>query len=605
MEFLKQLACALMALTLVSLLAGPAIGQQDAEVGQQDAEIGQQDADVKAIDAKIERFLDSLEGGIGGDRGGVKNVIVLVPDGCSQSALTLARWFQGAPLTVDEIHAGVTKHEMANSVITGSAAAATAFSTGFKTTVRFLSVGPRPEDVLSTYVWPEPSATFSYRPIATVLEGARLLKGKSTGLISTSRFTHATPAAWGCHSDDRGKEGQDISEHMVYNDIDLVFGGGERNLVPATLGGKRSDEEDLLQVLTDRGYEIARTQTEMNALTDLPVFGMFAWSHMDAEIDRPTYNPQEPALADMTAKAIELLSQNPRGFFLMVEASQVDWAGHNNDPIWMATDFIKFDEAVKVALDFAKADGQTLVLGYPDHNTGGMDIGNRDYNGAYTHLTVEELVNPLKGMTCTAGSLADEIDLLGGATVANIQAAALTHWNLTVDADVAQEIIDMTGVQEGQDGYAIGFSYALARVISKHYTAIGWTSHGHNAEDVPVWAYGPGAPKGTMDNTDLANCVADAFKMNMEWLDEVLWVNLADEFDSFSIDMTDPENPVAKLSGSWADAELPCSKDELTIRTAWVDKTYNLPSLVVYAPETGRVYASTWAVWIMKLYGID
>ncbi|HID30024.1 MAG TPA: alkaline phosphatase [Desulfobacterales bacterium] len=538
-----------------------------------------------------------------------KNVIILVPDGCSQSIQTLARWYKlkdsGEKLALDDIQVGVVKHEMANSVITGSAAAATAFSTGYKTTVRFLSVGPRADDVLSTYEWPEDPDTFSYKPLATVMEGAKL-KGKATGLISTSRFTHATPAAWACHSADRGNEHTDISEHMVYNEIDLIFGGGERNLVPLSAGGKRPDEEDLLQVLVDRGYDIARTEAEMNALTDLPVYGMFAWSHMDAEIDRPIYNPDEPSLADMTAKAIELLSQDRDGFILMVEGSEVDWAGHNNDPIYMVTDFIEFDEAVKVALDFAKADGETLVLAYPDHNTGGMDIGNRDYNGAYTHLTVEELVDPLMGMSVTAGALAAEIAAMpGGVTVPNIQTKTLELWNLNVSDEVAQEIIDLTGVQEGQDGYTISFDYALARVISKHYTAIGWTSHGHNAEDVPVWAYGPGAPRGLVDNTELAETVADVFGLNMERIQDRLFVNLDDAFGEWTLDETDPANPVAKLSGKFAEAELPCSKDLLTIKTtSGKTKTYNLEGVVVYAPNTGRVYVPRQAVRIMKLHGI-
>lgn len=534
-----------------------------------------------------------------------KNVIVLVPDGCSQSIVTLARWYKGAPLAIDDLHAGVVKHEMANSVITGSAAAATAFSTGYKTTVRFLSVGPRRDDVLTTYKWPYPPERLSYRPLATVLEGAKL-KGKSTGLIATSRFTHATPAAWACHSMDRGNEASDISEHMVHNEVDLIFGGGERNLVPLSEGGKRADEEDLRDVLLDRGYKIVRTKNEMDSLTDLPAFGMFAWSHMDSEIDRPIYNPDEPSLAGMTAKAIELLSRNDKGFFLMVEGSQVDWAGHANDPIYMVTDFIEFDEAVQVALNFAQADGNTLVLAYPDHNTGGMDIGNRDYNGAYTHLTVEELVEPLKGMTVTAGSLASEIeDMPGGVTVDNIKAKTLELWNLDVSDEVAREIIDLTGIQEGQDGYTISFSSALARVISERYTAIGWTSHGHNAEDVPVWAYGPGAPRGTLDNTDLANIVADAFGLDMCEINTRLFVGLEDIFPSWTLDETDPMNPVAKVEGTYAVAELPCSKDMLTINTSRNETlTYDLEGVVVHAPETGRVYVPKQAILIMLAFGI-
>lgn len=550
----------------------------------------------------------------------VKNVIILVPDGCSQSILTLARWYKGEKLTVDGLHSGVVKHEMANSIITGSAAAATAFATGYKTTARFLSIGPREEDVLSTYDWPEDPSTFAYKPVASVMEGAKL-KGKATGLISTSRFTHATPAAWACHSADRGNEGTDISETMVYNNIDLVFGGGERNLVPVSQGGKRSDEEDLRNVLTDRGYSIVRTQTEMDALTGLPVFGMFAWSHMDSEIDRPSYNPEEPSLADMTAKAIELLSQDRNGFILMVEGSQVDWAGHNNDPVWMVTDFIEFDEAVKVALDFAKQDGETLLLAYPDHNTGGMDIGNRslngggsDYNGevssqGYTNLTVEELIDPIAGMTVTASSVANAIG--GDTSDANMIAQIEALWGITIDAAECQEIRDMA------EGDAGSLSYALARIISKNHTAIGWTSHGHNAEDVPMWSYGPGAPKGLVDNTELAEVVANALGLNMYKIQKRLFVNLEDMFSSLEMDETDPENPVARLSGKNVTAELPISKNILKITKKNVTKTYKLEGVVaapmllspdlgsITTPESVKVYAPRKAVKIMKRHGIN
>ena len=99
------------------------------------------------------------------------------------------------------------------------------------------------------------------------------------------------------------------------------------------------------------------------------------------DIDRSSLAPEQPSLSEMTNKSIELLSQNKNGFFLMVEGSQVDWADHANDPNYAVTDFLAFDKAVKAAVDFAKKDGHTLVLAFPDHNTGGMDRQLReDYN---------------------------------------------------------------------------------------------------------------------------------------------------------------------------------------------------------------------------------
>jgi alkaline phosphatase len=201
---------------------------------------------------------------------------------------------------------------MANSVITGSAAAATAFATGHKTTVRFLSVGPRTDDLLTGF---EPTAE-PYAPVASILEAAKL-KGMATVIVVTSRVTHATPAAFACHIEDRGWD-DDIIEHMVYENIDVVFGGGARHLIPSgesyttsfgdSWDGKREDGEDLMQVLINRGYQFIDSQETMDSLTSGKVWGLFDDSHMQPDIDRQYFAENEPSLADMVGKAIELLS---------------------------------------------------------------------------------------------------------------------------------------------------------------------------------------------------------------------------------------------------------------------------------------------------------
>ncbi|MFO7709350.1 MAG: alkaline phosphatase [Desulfobacterales bacterium] len=128
-----------------------------------------------------------------------KNVIVLIADGCSSEQHTFARWFKGVPLSYDPYQVGAIKTFIADSVIADSAPAATAFATGVRTNGRFISVGPN-ADVLSTL--PQPPKDLHYRPLATVLEGATLLK-KATGIVATSRVTHATPAAFVAHTDSR------------------------------------------------------------------------------------------------------------------------------------------------------------------------------------------------------------------------------------------------------------------------------------------------------------------------------------------------------------------------------------------------------------------
>jgi alkaline phosphatase len=442
-----------------------------------------------------------------------KNVIMMVPDGCDETVQTMAHLYKGSDLQVDQMPStGVTSH-MANSMITGSAAAATAFSTGQKTTVRFLSVGPRTEDLLTIFD-PQDMAT-PYAPVATILEAAKYL-GKGTGLVSTSRVSHATPAAFACHIDDRGKD-NDIMEHIVYNNINVVMGGGKRHLLPgddcpnAVSGGKRTDCQDLEQVLKDRGYTMLETKNDLENLqgTEDKVYGMFAMSHMQPDIDRKHFAQDEPSIAEMTQASIDILSKNEGGFFLMVEGSQVDWAGHNNDvscfrnnfmeqdfgsafplltqrhilflyfllqykqPVYMMTDFVAFDDAVKVAVDFAKTDGDTLVLVFPDHNTGGPKIGN--YGKSYTDVSLERLREPFLGMTMSANGVTTFIPAVN-ATNADVMGAVKDHWNLEITEQDVADIYDYKNVSGNS------LSYSLAKLLSERYTEIGWTTHGHNGE---------------------------------------------------------------------------------------------------------------------------
>ena len=277
-----------------------------------------------------------------------KNVIVLIPDGCDEGVLGLARWYKNKMLQVDELASGSVHPYMANSVMTDSAPGGTAFASGQLTTDNFIAVGPRREDLLSTLneweLWD------AYAPIPTVLEAAKDL-GMATGILSTSRVTHATPASFSAHVDARSKE-QEISKQMVFNNIDVVMGGGRRNMLPMescsanttevsktpedrqALFGDREDCLNLEEELAARGYDMCFTKQEMMAMDATPgqkAWCSFATSHMSPDIDRQHFAQSEPSLAEMTEKTIEILSQNPMGFFMMVEGSQVDWAGHAND----------------------------------------------------------------------------------------------------------------------------------------------------------------------------------------------------------------------------------------------------------------------------------
>ena len=432
--------------------------------------------------------------------------------------------------------------------------------------------------------------------MASILEAAKMA-GKATGLVATSRITHATPAAYACHIEDRGWD-NDIMEHMVYNRLDVVFGGGARHLIPSgeayttsfgdTWGGKRTDGENLMEVLLDRGYSFVDSKDGLQALSEGPVWGLFDDSHMDPDMDRQYFHPTQPSISEMTAKAIELLSQDRDGFFLMVEGSQVDWAGHNNDPIYMTTDFLAFDDAVKVACDFADDNGRTLVMAFPDHNTGGMKIGHYYSAMGYTETTIEDLVEPLNGMKITAGGLAAMmVDNSDDELVAKVAA----YWGL----DITQEDVDEIRALEP----AVGLNYALARVLSKKYTVIGWTTHGHNGETVPFWTHGAKNVKtGIIDNTDLAKMAAEAMDVNLDRTTRRLYVDL----DTVTADYTIEDDGLGNLTLHVAGAELPISKDYMVVeKKNGKEKTIQLPGITVYAPATGKVYVAKKALNKLRL----
>lgn len=509
-----------------------------------------------------------------------KNVIVMIPDGCGVSLQTLARWYKGAPLAVDPLVVGSVTTYMYDSVVTDSAPAATAIATGYKSNDKFIGVGPIPDGKLSTL--PAPPEALRYKPLATVLEAAKL-KGKATGLVATSTITHATPAGFVAHVHNRGLE-NDIMEQLVYQNVDVVLGGGKRHLLPTAAGGRRTDGEDLLSIVKSRGYTVVEKASELSAVRSGRVFGMFAAGAMEPHIDRAEFAPDQPSLAEMTAKAIELLSKDPDGFFLMVEGSQVDWAMHANDPIWAVTDFLAFDDAVKVALDFAKADRDTLLLAFPDHDTGGITIGNRRTNTSYVSMKVEELVDPLKKMKITASGLARKIGT--SPTADKIKTEASQWWGVTLSDDDAAAIL--------AEASKVGLDYALGKVVSERHTAVGWSTHGHHGSDVPLWAYGPGAPAGLIDNTDVARIVANAFGVNLEAVDRHLFVDLQQALPGTTVDRSDPNNPVVRVGA----CSLPTSKNIL--HYAPLNLTMPLDGVVVYASQTGKAYASRLAVAIIQ-----
>ncbi len=468
------------------------------------------------------------------------NVIVLVPDGCGVPHMTIARWFKEAPLVQDSLAVTLVRTYSANSMITESAAAATAFATGFKTwesSDKAKCLSMRPDSLLI----PEPAAlpeSEQWRPVATVLEAARL-SGRSTGLVATCRISHATPAAYASHWHSRDYNNI-IMEQIVHQGVDVVFAGGYRYLIDAgeqapgtRFSGTRRDGDDLKAMLLSRGYGFVTTREELLGLDadTKKVWGMFAPGHMAFDIDRRYLAPREPSLAEMTEKAIEILNKDPDGFFLVVEGSQVDWASHDNDPVGVVTEYLAFDRAVQVAVDFARSDPtrRTLVLIFPDHECGGMSLGERSTDP--DACQPERMVDVLRNARLTSEGVAAFIgDSVGRDDATGIRAMLSRYYAIDDLTDDELQLIQ----DELCDTPYVDIYTLIGPMLSRR-CAIGWTTFSHTGGDVPMFSYGLNRMPRTIDNTEIAHLCAQALDLDLGAATERLFCDAAGLFDGYAL----------------------------------------------------------------------
>lgn len=493
------------------------------------------------------------------------NVIMMVMDGTSAGATSLARWYKGEDLAMDEILIGGVRTHSAESAITDSAPAATALATGHKSNDKI--VGLLPALVNSPGVEavdPEDA----YKPVANVLEGAKLL-GKSTGIISTSEIQHATPAGFSAHVPHRSNY-QDIAEQQVYQEIDVVLGGGKETLLPGTSKNARADGEDLIEVLDEKGYDFVETRNDLLKSNSDKIWGSFAPSALAYDFDRQATSNQEPTLAEMTKKAIHTLSKDEDGFFLFVEGSKVDWAAHANDPIGIISDVLAFDEAVHEAYEFAKTDGNTMVIAVSDHGNSGITMGNVNTNGNYPEIPVSAYINPLKKATMTAeGALKQLND-----DRSNMKEVAELYGldNLTEE--------EIEALQASKSPQA-----DMTKMLSERAN-IGFSTGGHTGEDVFLYAYGPSKPYGLIDNTDIAKSMATFLGFDLNETTDKLFVNARESFEKKGyqtrIDVTDENNPVFIAEKQNIRIELPVNKNVAHVTQNKKSFTKTLDGVTVY-----------------------
>ena len=448
------------------------------------------------------------------------NVIMLVMDGSSDNVSTLARWYKGENNAMDEILSGAVRTYSAESAVTDSAPAATALATGFKSNSGF--VGVLPAKITMPNV--QGDEADAYKPVANVLEAAQQ-RGIATGIVSTSELQHATPAGFSAHAKSRSNY-NDIAEQQVYRNMDVVLGGGVESL-----HATRQDGENLLPVLEKQKYDVVTTRDELLASNSDKIWGAFAPSAMLYDLDREALNSEQPSLADMTKKAIDTLNRDEDGFFLAVEGSKIDWAAHANDPIGMITDYIAFDEAVKEALDFAKADGNTLVIAVADHANSGITIGNTATTSGYDKMDITNYINPLREAKMTVEGALSQLK----EDRSNLEEVAALYGLTNLSAD------ERTALQQSKN-----LGQTMSQLLSKRAN-IGFTTGGHTGDDVFLYSFGPNRPTGLVDNTDLARIMASTLNVDLVETTATLFNDaqaaLTQKGFDVTIDTTDANNP--------------------------------------------------------------
>lgn len=283
------------------------------------------------------------------DKQEAKNIILLIGDGMGLTQLSAGTFAFANTSHFERVkNIGLHKPYASNALITDSAAGATAFACGQKTYNGAIAVD---NDTL---------------PIKTILEEAEELD-LSTGLLATSSITHATPASFIAHNKYR-KNMEEIAEDFLETEIDLFIGGGRKHFDSRT-----KDDRDLLVELKNKDYVVSSYFE--NELRDLKVDPTKNFAYLTSSEEPLRRSEGRDYLPLATDIALDHLSKHgDKGFFLMIEGSQIDWGGHANDIDWVLSEWEEFNEVVGKVLDWAEADGETLVVITADHETGGLAI---------------------------------------------------------------------------------------------------------------------------------------------------------------------------------------------------------------------------------------
>ena len=423
----------------------------------------------------------------------VKNVIVMVGDGLGIGQIDMARYMAGGKDHELEMmkmpNVGLMMTSSTEGV-TDSAAAGTAMATGHK--VYNGAVGMNKNGA----------------ELDSVLDFAEV-RNKATGIISTNTVTDATPASFTASVKDRGM-GAEIARQILNNDVDVVLGGGREDFMEEEAG------EDLIAKAKKMGYQYVSDKKQLKRVTPMKgkVLGLFNDSYMNYLQDRDELDSQEPNLLEMTTKAIDVLSENEDGFFLMAEGARIDHASHAADVPGVVAETLDFDASVEYAVDWAKEHGDTMVVVVADHETLGFSVTEP--------INKEALMDIEVSPEYMAGKLVETKD--GNAyTVDSIQKVFKEYADISLTKAEAREFnSNIVNEDDGSIYYQYKVGWQIGSIIAEKNN-VGVLSAevraksstgGHTLNSVPIFAFGPETEKfnGMMQNTEFSDLLFESMR---------------------------------------------------------------------------------------------
>lgn len=427
-----------------------------------------------------------------------KNIILLVSDGMSTGTLNMAdlhlsrktgvgsHWMQ--LYRDNKITRALMDTASASSIVTDSAAASSSWGGGFRVPNGRLNVGGNGE---------------KYMPIWQKMKVA----GKKTGCVTTVPITHATPAGF-CVNQKSRNDQQAIAEKYLEQQFDVMMGGGNENFDP----NRRADGKDMYTAFESKGYQVVKDRNQMlSAVSDKPILGVFndgALPYTKDTSSSAQLSKSMPSLAEMTQKAISVLKNNKNGFALQVEAGKVDWAAHANDIAGLLYDQIAFDEAVKVAMDFAEKDGETLVIITTDHGNANPGVisgskANKNFDAIQQYKQTNDWILNGLGVESSINAVKERIEYANGFGINDEDAKLILSYYQGLETE--------KGLYNPKK-----LPFRVLAEIQKQHNSVGWISMKHSADYVELAMYGPGSKNLNpfVKNTDLHYLMLEAAEVD-------------------------------------------------------------------------------------------